>query len=252
MTDDRTRGLVGPTLFALGGIAVLVGLGVWQLERLQWKEGLIATLTARLAAPPVALPPPPRWPAMTQAEDEFRRVNFSADFAAGQEALVYATGSALRTDVKGPGYWIFAPARLAGGGTVIVNRGFVPADRKAPQSRPQSVADGVVDVTGLMRWPEPRGLFTPGDDARGNVWYARDPAAMAAAKGWGAVAPFYVDMEAPQPPGGLPRVAPIKTITLRNNHLQYALTWFALAAGLAAVYLVWLRGRRRRSPSSTE
>jgi surfeit locus 1 family protein len=153
----------------------------------------------------------------------------------------------LRTDVKGPGYWVFAPARLAGGGTVIVNRGFVPADRKAPGSRPQSVADGVIDVTGLMRWPEPRGLFTPGDDARGSVWYARDPAAIAAAKGWGAVAPFYVDMEAPQPPGGLPRVAPIATIALPNNHLQYALTWFALAAGLAGVYLVWLRGRRRAS-----
>jgi surfeit locus 1 family protein len=246
MTDDRKRGLVFPTLFALGGIAVLVGLGVWQLERLGWKEGLIATLSARLAAPPVALPPPPRWPAMTQANDEFRRVNFSADFTGGQEALVYATGTALRSDVKGVGYWIFAPARLAGGGTVIVNRGFVPADRKAPESRPQSAVDGVVDITGLMRWPEPRGMFTPGDDARGNVWYARDPAAIAAAKGWGAVAPFYVDMEAPQRAGGLPRVASITTITLRNNHLQYALTWFALAAGLACVYLVWLRGSRRK------
>jgi surfeit locus 1 family protein len=248
MTDGRKRGLVFPTVFALGGIVVLIGLGVWQLERLQWKEGLIATLAARLAAGPVALPPPPRWPALTQANDEFRRVNFSADFTTGQEALVYATGTALRSDVKGPGYWVFAPARLAGGGTVIVNRGFVPADRKAAESRPQSAADGVVDVTGLMRWPEPRGMFTPNDDARGNVWYARDPAAIAAAKGWGAVAPFYIDMEAPQRQGGLPRVAPIRTITLTNNHLQYALTWFALAAGLAGVYLVWLFGRRRRFP----
>lgn len=133
MTDDRKRGLVFPTVFALGGIVVLIGLGVWQLERLQWKEGLIATLAARLAAGPVALPPPPRWPALTQANDEFRRVNFSADFTTGQEALVYATGTALRSDVKGPGYWVFAPARLAGGGTVIVNRGFVPADRKAAE-----------------------------------------------------------------------------------------------------------------------
>jgi surfeit locus 1 family protein len=248
MTDDRKRGLVFPTVFALGGIVVLIGLGVWQLERLQWKEGLIATLAARLAAGPVALPPPPRWPALTQANDEFRRVNFSADFTTGQEALVYATGTALRSDVKGPGYWVFAPARLAGGGTVIVNRGFVPAERKAAESRPQSAADGVVDVTGLMRWPEPRGMFTPNDDTRGNVWYARDPAAIAAAKGWGAVAPFYIDMEAPQRQGGLPRVAPIRTITLTNNHLQYALTWFALAAGLAGVYLVWLFGRRRRFP----
>lgn len=245
MTDDTTRSLAFPTLFALCGVAVLIGLGVWQLERLRWKEGLIATLDARLAASPVALPPPPRWPALAQANDEFRRVNFSADFIAGQEALVYATGSALRSDVKGLGYWVFAPARLAGGGIVLVNRGFVPADRKAAESRPQSAADGVVDVTGLMRWPERRGLFTPDDDARGNVWYARDPAAIAAAKGWGAVAPFYIDMEAPQLAGGLPRVAPIRTIRLTNNHLQYALTWFALAAGLAAVYLVWLFGRRR-------
>jgi surfeit locus 1 family protein len=245
MTGSRKTSLVFPTVFALGGIAVLVGLGVWQLERLTWKEGLIATLSARLSARPVTLPPAVRWPALMQADDEFRRVNFSADFAPGQEALVYATGSALRADVKEPGYWIFAPARLAGGGTVIVNRGFVPADRKTPESRPDSAAGDIVDVTGLMRWPEHRGMFTPGDDARGNVWYARDPAAIAAAKGWGEVAPFYIDMEAPQRAGGLPRVAPITTIRLSNNHLQYALTWFALAAGLAAVYLVWLRSRRR-------
>lgn len=250
MAREGNRGLVIPTLMAVGGLVVLIGLGVWQLERKAWKEGLIATLAARLSARPVAIPPPLRWPALRQDNDEFRRVTFSVEFRPGEEALVYATGSALRADIKEPGYWVFAPARLAGGGTVVVNRGFIPAARKELTNRGQDAAQsgeaGIIDVTGIMRWPEQRGLFTPADDTRGNVWYARDPASMSAAKNWGSVAPFYIDMEAPQPAGGLPRVAPVTSIRLTNNHLQYALTWFGLAAGLAGVYLVWVFGRRRK------
>jgi surfeit locus 1 family protein len=102
----------------------------------------------------------------------------------------------------------------------------------------------VVEVVGAMRWPESRGTFTPNDNPEKNLWFARDPAGMAAAKGWGMIAPFYVDQEAPPAPGGLPKVGPLKA-SLPNNHLQYAVTWYGLAlVTLISTLLLW-RARRR-------
>jgi surfeit locus 1 family protein len=243
--EPRRGGVTGATVFAVAGIAILSGLGIWQLERKVWKENLIATLDTRLARAPEALPPPANWPQLKEAADEYRRVSFPAEFLAGQEALVYTAGSSFRPDVQGPGYWVFAPARLAGGSIVLVDRGFVPDDRKDPASRPQGEPHGAIDVVGVMRWPETRGMFTPADDPKTNVWYLRDPAAMAAAKKWDTAAPFYIEQEAPVPRGGWPKPGKL-VVSLPDNHLQYAITWFGLALGLAGVYGVWLAGRLRR------
>jgi surfeit locus 1 family protein len=231
------RGIVVPAIFALAGIAVLIGLGVWQLDRKVWKENLIATLDARLSQAPQDLPPRTTWPRLTQAADEFKRVGFPAEFLPGEEALVYSAGSALRPDVTGPGYWVFAPARLAGGSIVIVDRGFIPLDRKDAASRAPA-PNGAVDLVGIMRWPETRGMFTPADEPQNNVWYLRDPAAMATAHHWGVVAPFYVEQESPVPDGGLPKPGKL-VVNLPDNHLQYAITWFGLALGLAGVFVTW-------------
>src|SRR5207302_4827788 len=119
-------GVVGPGIAALIVFAGLVGLGNWQLDRKAWKEGLIDTLGQRLAAAPSELPPHQRWPSLDRAEDEFRRVQFAAEIFPNEEALVFTSGSAFRPDVSGPGYWVFAPARLPGGGLIVVDRGFVP------------------------------------------------------------------------------------------------------------------------------
>ena len=94
-----------------------------------------------------------------------------------------------------------------------------------------------------MRWPERRGWFVPADSPGQNVWFLRDHVAIAAAKGWGEVAPFFIELEAPQPPGGLPRASALK-VNLRNEHLQYAITWYGLAVALTVMFLFWLRGRR--------
>jgi len=239
-------GMIGATVFAVAGIAVLLGLGKWQLERRVWKESLIATVTARLARAPEQLPPRANWPQLTPEANEFARVTFSAEFINDEEALVYTAGSAFRTDVQGPGYWVFAPARLAGGSIVLIDRGFVPADRKDPASRLQGVPHGVIDIVGVMRWPETRGIFTPADDPKSNVWYLRDPKAIAAAKKWDATTPFYIEQEAPVPVGGWPTPGKL-VVNLPDNHLQYAITWFGLALGLAGVYGVWLLGRLRQS-----
>ncbi len=239
----RRRGVIEPTLFAICGIAVLCALGFWQLERKTWKENLIDTVTQRINAPPAGLPPRERWPKLAADSDEYRHVTFPAEFI-DDEALVYTAGSAFRPDVTGPGFWVLSPARLLGGSVVVVNRGFVPADRKNVRDRPNGMQTGIVDITGAMRWPEARGLFTPADEPQNGIWYVRDPKLIAEAKHWGAVAPFLVDMEAPQPPGGLPRPGRL-VVKLPDNHLQYAITWFGLAGGLAGVYLAWLIARRR-------
>jgi surfeit locus 1 family protein len=235
------RRLLLPSLAALVALAILVSLGSWQIERKAWKEGLIATLTERLAAPATDLPPRTLWGRLAAATDEFRRVAFRAELLSNQEALVYTPGSALRSDVSGPGYWVFAPARHADGSLVVVNRGFVPEGRQEAQSRAEGQVAGAVDVVGAMRWPEARGLFTPADDPARNLWFVRDHVAMAAAKGWGPVAPFFIDQEAPEPPGGLPRPGRIRP-NLPSNHLQYALTWYGLALVLVVVFIIWVRG----------
>jgi len=246
---ERGRGrggsIIGATVFTLVCLAILIGLGVWQLERKVWKENLIASLTERLAKAPQDLPPREEWPRQTAEADEFRRVTFPAEFIPGEEALVYAAGSALRKDIKGPGYFVFAPARLAGGSIVIVNRGFVPLDRKELSTRADNTPQGLIDIVGVMRWPESRGMFTPADDVKGNVWYLRDTKAMADAKKWNVAAPFYIDQEAPVPAGGFPLPGKLE-VHLPDNHLQYAITWFGLALALVGVYVFWLVARLRR------
>jgi surfeit locus 1 family protein len=247
------RSWLGLLIPALAAFAILIGLGTWQIERKAWKEGLIAVLTQRLAAPPVALPAPATWAALDAARDEYRRVTFTAAFDNTKEALVYAAASSFRPDVAGygPGYWVFTPARLADGAIVMVNRGFVPEARKDPSSRPDGEIAGPVAIVGAMRWPDDRHWFSPADEPAHNVWLTRDPAAIAGAKGLkgpAAVAPFYVEQEAPAPPGGLPQPGKL-VVQLRNQHLGYAITWYGLALVLVAVFVTWAfksRGEARR------
>jgi surfeit locus 1 family protein len=234
----RRRSWLGLLIPAIILFGVLLALGTWQVERKAWKEGLIATLTERLAAPPAALPPSAAWPSLDQAGNEYRRVKLGGTFEHDKEALIYAPGSAFRPDVSGVGYWVFTPMRLAGGGVVMVNRGFVPPDRKDAAARPDGQVAGPLAIVGTMRWPDGRRWFSPRDDAAHNLWFSRDPAAIAAAKGIGAVAPFSVEQESPTPPGGWPQPGKL-VVNLRNEHLQYAITWYGLALALVVLFAVW-------------
>jgi len=237
-------GLLIPAMLAF---AVLVALGSWQLQRKAWKEGLIAALNERSQAAPAALPPPSTWPALDPARDEYRRVTFEAKFEKSGDALVYASASAFRPDVSGFGLWVFAPAQLADGSRVVINRGFVPSDTSWKANvavSPPPWSD--IAITGAMRWPDRRSWFTPQDNAGQNVFFLRDPAAIAAAKGWGRVAPFYIEQESPAAPGGFPQ--PGKLVpSLPNNHLQYAVTWYGLALVLAAVFVAYVVKSRREA-----
>lgn len=244
----RGRSWVGLLVPAMIAFAVLISLGVWQLHRKTWKEGLIASLTERLAAPPQALPQAALWPQLDQAGEEYRRVTFTARFDNTREALVFASASAFRPDVAeaGPGYWVFTSAQLADGGIVMVNRGFVPDARKNPNARAAGQVAGPVDIVGVLRWPDDRHWFTPSDDPAQNLWFVRDPAAIAAAKAIGPVAPFYVEQESPVPPGGLPQPGKL-VVSLPDNHLQYAITWFGLAFVLVVVYGAFIMRERQAS-----
>jgi surfeit locus 1 family protein len=248
-TRRLRAGLAVPALFALAAFATFVGLGTWQVQRKAWKEALIATLEQRLSAAPVDLPPREQWGRLDPAKDEFRHVKFSAAFVPGAEALVYAGSSALRSDVSGPGYWVLAPARLLAGGLVVINRGFVPEGRQDPATRGGGEIPGNAELVGVMRWPEPRGTFSPKDQPERNLWFVRDPVAIASAKGWGDAAPFFVELESPQPPGGLPRAGALK-VNLRNEHLQYAITWYGLAGVVVVMFAFWFRARRQAPHSA--
>jgi surfeit locus 1 family protein len=238
------RGVLIPSIAAAAAFVVLLLLGLWQLDRKAWKEGLIATIEQRLSAPPVSLPAPPTWPRLTATEDEFLHVAMTAEFLNDREALVFTSGSALREGSSGPGYWVFMPARLAGGALVMVNRGFVPEGKRDRAARPDAAVAGPINMVGVLRWPEPPGLFTPAGDPTRNIWFSRDSNAIAAAKDVG-VAPFYLELESPDPPGGLPRTGRLHP-TLPNNHFGYALTWLGLACVLVGVYGTWLFGWRKQ------
>jgi cytochrome oxidase assembly protein ShyY1 len=246
------RGIAGLGIFTLVILALLIGLGVWQLQRRVEKHALIAQLTERLAAAPGALPSPAQWGALTPAGDEFRRVRFSATYEARPDAMVYSSGSAIRDDVLGPGTWAFLPARLPGGEAIAINTGFVQntMQDRAQQDRAVTrlVTGQPVTMTGYIRFPESAGALTPAENLAARLWFVRDHRAMAKALGWGEVAPFYIDLEAPVPESGTPKPGPLQ-VHLKDDHLQYAITWFGLAGAVMIAFGVWLRGQRRTSSS---
>lgn len=239
------RRLLPVALAALAAFGVLVGLGVWQLQRLAWKESLIAQVEARIHRAPVPLPPEVDWAQIDFARDEYRRVTVQGRFRHDLEVQVYALVDQEPDGSGGPGYWVVTPLGLGDGSFVLVNRGFVPLDRKAPSTREDGQVEGVVTVTGLLRLPEEAGLFTPANDAAGDSWYVRDPEAIGSAKGLVRVAPFLIDADATPNPGGLPRGG-LTRIVFPNRHLEYALTWFGLAASLLGVFAAYAWGRLRR------
>jgi cytochrome oxidase assembly protein ShyY1 len=247
---SRRRGRFGFGIFTLAMIAVFIGLGLWQLQRRAEKHALITALTERLASPPAPLPPPAQWSALTADKDEFRRVNFAATYPHLPDAMVYSAGSAVREDISGPGTWAFLPARLATGETIVVNTGFVPntMQDRAVEDRAAArlVTDRQVMLTGYIRFPESAGLLTPAENPDKRLWFTRDHRAMARRLGWGQVAPFYVDLETPVPESGIPKPGPLD-VHLRDDHMQYAITWFALAAAVMIAFAVWIRGAGRVS-----
>lgn len=231
--------LAGVGLVCALAAGLLAGLGVWQVERRAWKLQLIERVDQRVHAEPAEAPGPAQWARVTPGNDEYRRVRISGHFLNGREAQVQAVTE------HGRGYWVLTPFRSDAGFVILVNRGFVLAERRAPESRMAGQAEGPVTVTGLIRMSEPDGAFLRSNDPVADRWFSRDVGAIAAARGLGAVAPYFLDAEAM--PGGAGRpIGGLTVIAFSNNHLVYAVTWFTLASMVAAAGLFVVRDAWRR------
>jgi surfeit locus 1 family protein len=244
----RPRGLLALGVFALLGIAILCALGIWQLERKSWKEGLLAAIAERVGAPAGAFPPESGWATLTPDRDEYRHVRLAGRFLNDREAHLQANLVSSGQDDGALGYDILTPLQLPDGTLVIVNRGFVPLVKKEASSRAAGQVEGETSVEGLIRFPQPHSWFIPPDDPAKNVWFSRDPGPIAAAYGLRLVAPVIVDADAGPDKEALPRGGQTR-IALANDHLQYALTWFGLALVLAGVFLAYALSRRRGGAS---
>ena len=220
----------------------LLALGTWQVKRLSWKLDLIARIEARAHAAPVEAPAAAEWPALTDpAGYEYRRVKLSGTFLNDKQVQVYTVSD------LGPGYWVMTPLRREDGSSVIVNRGFVPSDKRDPSSRLEGEPAGDVEIVGLNRAAETGGLFLRTNDPANGRWYSRNIPQISQASGLSDVAPFYVDADATPNPGGLP-VGGKTMLTFPNNHLSYAVTWYILAAMVVAAG--WYVLRNLNAPKS--
>ncbi|HLO95252.1 MAG TPA: SURF1 family protein [Burkholderiaceae bacterium] len=236
--------LLAVTLGGVVLIGILLALGTWQVRRLAWKEALIARIEVSQAGEPQPLPPVQDWPRVQRDTHEYQRLVLTGHFDHDRETLVQAS------TVLGPGWWVITPLQTAEGRWVLVNRGFVDAAHREPATR--VAAQGEVRLQGLLRITEPEGRLWQHNDARAGRWYSRDVAAVAAARELrGEVAPFFVDASEGREgrEGQWPR-AGLTVLAFSNNHLMYALTWFALAAMvIGALVFVW-RYERRRVPGA--
>ena len=240
------RGLLVPSLFALVALAILLALGTWQMERRAWKSALIADVEARTGAPAVPVPPRAEWDSLDRAANEYRHVTATGRFDHARETLVYTVQSDARGPYKGPGFWVMTPLMQPDGSAILINRGFVPEDRRDPATRAAGQVAGPVTVTGLMRFPEDASWFVPANAPERNAWYRRDPQEIGRARGLAEIAPFSIDADAAPNPGGLPQGGETR-LSFPNKHLEYALTWYGLAATLIGVYIAFVLSRRRGS-----
>jgi surfeit locus 1 family protein len=214
------RRMLFPILMGLVGCAILISLGVWQLQRMQWKEGILAEITARIGADPVPLPASP-----TEAADEYRPVTvigrLTGDFV---ELLAGQKGA-------GPGVRIIEAFETTEGRRILIDRGFLPEEARATP-RPGREAT----VTGNLLWPQDADSFTPPPDEKTGLWYARDVSAMAAKLG---TEPTLLVASVQTGDGITP--VPVDTSSIPNDHWGYAIQWFLLATvwGVMTLYLLW-------------
>ncbi|HEY5049133.1 MAG TPA: SURF1 family protein [Rhizomicrobium sp.] len=230
------RPLAGFTLFAVPLLALLAGLGVWQLDRLQWKLQLIAAMNRNMHAAPISID---RALAMDLSKAQYRRVLLTGRFINARESYVFTT------DEQGaPVYHVLTPLLSGNGREIMVDRGLVPPFLRDPSSRRQGELVGELHIVGILRTPDAPGPFTPQPDPAGNIWFARDLKGIAAARHIRLSAPVIVEADAHANPGGWPRGGQTR-VNLPNDHLQYAITWFLLAAALVFVYVAYHHTRGR-------
>ena len=275
--SDGGRSIGAKVTLALGGLvlfSVFVALGTWQVQRRAWKLDLIARVQERVHAPPIAPPAASEWSRVTAANSEYRHVRVSGTFLNSSETFVQAL-----TDL-GTGFWVLTPLREADGTLVLINRGFVPPERRERAAHGAAEAETAATVIGLLRISEPRGQFLRHNDPAHDLWYSRDVGAIAATRGLkGRVAPYFIDADAGEAgssagagtsnagptsasagvadeglsaagmsgagPASAPPVGGLTVIAFRNTHLTYAVTWYGLALLVVGAAWIVIREERR-------
>lgn len=228
--------------------AACVWLGTWQMQRLGEKEALVAAVDARLDADPVPVPPAEQWAELDLEALNFQPVSLTGAFRYNQTVTVFTSLANARGPADGPGYWVVTPFVLAQGGTVFVNRGFVPQDFQEAAVTDGQGEDGQVTISGLLRPAEAAGMMTPGPNMSDRIEWVRDPQRLAEMvdPALAPFAPFYVDLPA-GPPGELPQGGET-VVEFPNNHLGYAYTWYGFAIVAVVMLAFWL-ARQRASGS---
>ena len=223
---------IGLTLIALLLFSGFCALGTWQIYRLAWKHDLIARVDARIHAAPVPAPQG------ATKDDEYRRVTVSGTWLHDKAALTQAT------TIYGAGYWVMTPLRRQDGSIILINRGFVTPDAKARYDRPA----GNAHVTGLLRLSEPHGGFLRSNDPAADRWHSRDVAAIARSRGLNRAVPGYFIDAAASPAKQRYPIGGLTVVHFPDNHLQYAITWFILAAMTVGAYILVMRQSGKDRP----
>jgi surfeit locus 1 family protein len=224
-----------PTAITVVAVATTLGLGAWQVQRLFWKQGLIENrVTKSRAAPLTALPG-----SFDPAIHAFRRVEVKGRFLHDKE--LYLGARSMNGNL---GFHVMTPLRLADGSHLLVNRGWIPSSLKTPALRAAGQLTGEVTVRGYLRGDQKQAWFTRDNNPAVNMWYFVDVPAMAAASGLKGVRPYYVEAARADIPGGYPLGGQTR-LTLHNDHLQYAITWFSIAIAGMVIWYLWHRRRER-------
>ena len=225
-----------PTLIALIMMAMVIGLGTWQLHRRVWKTELLATIAARMTGDAVPFPAdiadPPGW--------AFRHVHIAGHFDSEKAIWLYG-----RTYDGKAGIHLLVPLVRADGAAVMVDRGFVPFDHSS-ELAPYRQADGPVEIDGIVRLPEPGGWFIPANQPDKNIWYSVDLPALSKVTQQ-TLAPVYIAAKGDGSPGWPAATGGTEGTGIRNEHLNYAIFWYSMALVLAFIYLMSSRGHPKLS-----
>jgi surfeit locus 1 family protein len=224
------------SIVTLVALIILIGLGFWQLERREEKRALLADISHRMIAPAESI----EALLINEADAPFRHATAQGTFVNTQEAYVFSP----RTDETGVhlGYKVIAPMRLTGTAVVLVDRGWVPEEKRTPATRLRGQIEAPISVRGLLKPAASPGMFTPEPNLVEHIWYVHDIAAIAAAYGLKPATLLYLEASTPVPSGPVPIS---QTPEIANNHLLYTLTWFSLAIVLAVIYFVFHHSRGR-------
>jgi surfeit locus 1 family protein len=233
----KFRPTLWPTLFTVPALIMLLGLGTWQVQRLHWKEALIAERTERSSSAPIALPPDGADP----KGYDFTKTRVTGHFLHDKE--MYLAARSLNDNV---GYQVVTPFVADDGRSILIDRGWIPDDRKDPASRAAGEVQGNVAVEGLLRGSQIQSWLVPDNEPQNNVWFYVDVPAMARWAGLAAPHPYYIEAGPTPNPGGLP-IGGQSHIDLPNNHLQYAITWYSFAVSLSVIYFLYHRNLAREA-----